>query len=244
MRGSKFLLLLIISCLIFGACQEEDEYVILKGKRLKEIAYVDVESNTKYVFTLEYDGKNRACKVLCRDLYYIFEDSSVHVYEWHKNMIRETRPDYWIDTLLLRNQHVQTINEGYFHLGYYHRNFVYDYVYDKARLQKINKLFVHRYSVLDTIVTKFDDFYQTTSKAYCKGYNPVLIMDKIWKLDFLSLAHPNLFGVDTNVLVGYLKESEKSIEYILDDEGYVTGWNEWKVSAGHPYLNHGYVVWE
>lgn len=172
------------------------------------------------------------------------EDSVSCVFEWHENFISEIRPDYWVAILFLRNGRVQTITEGYYFGRYYRRSYIYDYVYDNRKLQKINKFIVPYNPVCyDTVITKFDDFNQTTSKRYCKGYNPILIMDKIWKLSFLSLAHPNLFGLDSNVLVEYLRDSQKSVEYLLDDDGYVVGWNEWEVVGGHPYLNRGYVKW-
>lgn len=56
MKESKVLLLLIVLCLAFGACQKEDEYVIFTGKHLKEIVYVDRATDDQYTFSFEYDA--------------------------------------------------------------------------------------------------------------------------------------------------------------------------------------------
>ena len=239
----KYINVLLIFALIFSFCscrEEGEEFVPLKGKRLKELKWLNGVDKSLATYSFEYDDKGRACKIITRYQDNFFpEVITTRSYTWYKNYIEKTTYTE-IDTLFFEGKCVNVITDGH---SYGKREYLNRYTYDNGRLNSVIREYVFdSLSSSDTIT--FKDFNQAKSKEYCTGYNPAFILDKIHSLDYLALAHPNLFGLESNVLSQYLKESERSITYVLDDEGYIKEWDEWVVSRGAPYLNHAYLTWE
>lgn len=238
----KYISVLLVFALFFSfcSCKEEDDFVPLKGKRLKELKWLNGVDKSQKTYSFEYDDKGRACKIISR-----YQDDfssqviTTRTYTWYKNFIEE-RTYTEIDTLFLKDKYVNFITDGH---SFGKREYLNKYTYGNGRLNSVIREYVfNSLSSSDTIT--FKDFNQAKSTEYCTGYNPAFILDKVHSLDYLSLAHPNLFGLESNVLAQYLKESERYITYELDEEGYIIEWEDWVVFRGSPYLSHVYLTWE